>query len=76
MLEGTIAALAGLGFFLAGLHMLSEAVRSLAARRLRITLARFSRLPPANALAGSLLGALTQSTSASAFCQRWSKLYF
>jgi phosphate:Na+ symporter len=67
MLEGTLAAFAGLGFFLAGLHMLSEAVRALAVRRLRLALARVSKLPFGNALAGSLLGALTQSTSASAF---------
>ena len=67
MLEATIAALAGLGFFLAGLQMLSEAVRALAARKLRLALARFSRLPFANVVAGSMLGALTQSTSASAF---------
>ena len=67
MLAATIAAFAGLGFFLAGLQMLSEAVRALAARRLRLALVRFSRLPFANVLAGSLLGALTQSTSASAF---------
>lgn len=67
MFEGALAAFAGLGFFLAGLHLLSEVVRSLAARRLRIALARFSRLPFANVVAGGLLGAVTQSTSASAF---------
>lgn len=67
MLAGTLAAFAGLGFFLAGLHMLSEAVRALAARRLRRSLGRIAKLPLGNALAGSLLGALTQSTSASAF---------
>ncbi|MEI7599926.1 MAG: Na/Pi symporter [Aestuariivirga sp.] len=67
MFEGTLAAFAGLGFFLAGLHMLSEAVRALAARRMRLALARVSRLPFGNALAGSMLGAVTQSTSASAF---------
>ena len=67
MLEGTLAAFAGLGFFLAGLHMLSEAVRALAARKLRLVLARVSRLPFGNALAGSMLGSVTQSTSASAF---------
>lgn len=67
MIESALAAFAGLGFFLAGLHMLSEAVRVLAARRLRLALARMSRLPFANALAGSLLGAMTQSTSAAAF---------
>ena len=67
MVENTLAALAGLGFFLAGLQLLSEAVRALAARRLRLALARLSLLPCGNAVAGSLLGALTQSTSAAAF---------
>lgn len=67
MLDETLVAFAGLGFFLAGLTMLSEVVRSLAARRLRLALARFSRLPFANVAAGALLGAVTQSTSASAF---------
>ena len=67
MLEGTLVAFAGLGFFLAGLHMLSEAVRALAARKMRLALARVSRLPFGNVLSGSMLGAVTQSTSASAF---------
>lgn len=67
MISETLTAFAGLGFFLAGLHMLSEVVRSLAARRLRLALARLTRLPFSNALAGSLLGAVTQSTSAAAF---------
>jgi len=67
MLDETLVALAGLGFFLAGLNMLSDVVRSLAARRLRAALARFGRLPLANPLAGSVLGAITQSSSAAAF---------
>lgn len=67
MIEDTLVALAGLGFFLAGLHMLSDVVRSMAARRLRAALARFGKLPLADPLAGSILGAITQSTSAAAF---------
>lgn len=67
MLDETLVALAGLGFFLAGLNMLSDVVRSLAARRLRAGLARFGKLPLANPLAGSVLGAITQSSSAAAF---------
>ncbi|WP_421696465.1 Na/Pi symporter [Aestuariivirga sp.] len=67
MIANTLVAFAGLGFFLAGLHMLSEVVRSLAARRLRLALAKLGRLPLSNPIAGSLLGAITQSTSASAF---------
>lgn len=67
MLDGILAALAGLGFFLAGLHMLSEAVRGVAARRLRMALGRLARWPFASVLAGSMLGAVSQSTSAAAF---------
>jgi phosphate:Na+ symporter len=67
MLSGAVAALAGLGFFLAGLHMLSEAVRALSARYVRSGLRTFSKLPLSGPLMGMLLGALTQSTSAAAF---------
>jgi len=66
-MSGTIAALAGLGFFLAGLHMLSEAVRALSARYVRTGLRALSRLPLSGPVMGILLGALTQSTSAAAF---------
>lgn len=67
MLSGTVAALAGLGFFLAGLHMLSEAVRALSARYVRTGLRALSKLPLSGPVMGILLGALTQSTSAAAF---------
>jgi len=66
-MSGTIAALAGLGFFLAGLHMLSEAVRALSARYVRTGLRALSKLPLSGPVMGILLGALTQSTSAAAF---------
>lgn len=67
MMSGTIAALAGLGFFLAGLHMLSEAVRALSARHVRTGLHALSKLPLSGPTIGILLGAITQSTSAAAF---------
>lgn len=67
LLDQALAALAGLGFFLAGLHLLSEVVRSLATRQVRHALARLARVPFSAPLAGSLLGAVTQSTSAASF---------
>jgi phosphate:Na+ symporter len=67
MMSGTVAALAGLGFFLAGLHMLSEAVRALSARYVRSGLRAISKLPLSGPVIGILLGALTQSTSAATF---------
>jgi phosphate:Na+ symporter len=67
MMSGTIAALAGLGFFLAGLHMLSEAVRALSARHVRTSLQALSKLPLSGPAIGILFGAITQSTSAAAF---------
>ena len=67
MLNQALMAFAGLGFFFAGLNMLSSVVRSFAARQVRVALARLSKVPFSNAVAGSLLGAATQSTSAAAY---------
>ena len=67
MMNETLLAMAGLGLFLAGLHMLSEVARALSGKRVRVALTRMARIPLASAAAGSFLGALTQSTSASAF---------
>ena len=67
MLNQVLMAFAGLGFFFAGLNMLSSVVRSLAARQVRVALARLSKVPFSNAVVGSLLGAVTQSTSAAAY---------
>jgi phosphate:Na+ symporter len=67
MMSDTIAALAGLGFFLAGLHMLAEAVRALSARHVRPVFRALSKLPLSGPLLGILLGAITQSTSAATF---------
>ena len=58
---------AGLGLFLVGLGMLSDAVRTLAARRVRTVLSRLGRIPFSSALTGSLLGAVTQSSSAATY---------
>ena len=67
MLTQALMAFAGLGFFFAGLNMLSSVVRSFAARQVRIALSRLSKVPFSNAVAGTLLGAVTQSTSAAAY---------
>lgn len=67
MADQLLAAFAGLGFFLAGLHLLSDVIRALAARQVRSALTRLRAIPFSSALTGSLLGAVTQSTSASAY---------
>ena len=67
MLTQALLAFAGLGFFFAGLNMLSNVVRSFAAGQIRAALARLSKVPFSNAVAGTLLGAVTQSTSAAAY---------
>jgi phosphate:Na+ symporter len=67
MLTQALMAFAGLGFFFAGLNMLSGVVRSFAAKQVRVALARLAKVPFSNAVAGTLLGAVTQSTSAAAY---------
>lgn len=67
MLTQALMAFAGLGFFFAGLNMLSGVVHSFAAKQVRVALARLARVPFSNAVAGTLLGAVTQSTSAAAY---------
>ena len=67
MLTQFLTAFAGLGFFFAGLNMLSGVVRSFAVKQVRAVLARLAKVPFSNVAAGSLLGAVTQSTSAAAY---------
>ena len=67
VIDQTVFALAGLGFFLAGLQMLSEVSRTLVGRRLRRLLAVLGRGRVSSALAGIFLGATTQSSSAAAY---------
>lgn len=67
MLIQAVTAFAGLGFFFAGLNMLSGVARSFAVRQVRVALSLLSRLPFSNAITGSVLGMVTQSTSASAY---------
>lgn len=67
MLIQVLTAFAGLGFFFAGLNMLSGVARSFAVGQVRFALALLSKLPFSNAVAGSVLGTVTQSTSAAAY---------
>jgi len=62
-----ISAIAGLGLFLSGLTLLSAAMKSLVGKKLRMILERLSGNYAKRALAGSILGVATQSTSASTF---------
>jgi len=61
------ASLAGLGLFLAGLQLLSTSMLPLAGKRLRLLLKKFTGNYLSSAIAGSFLGAITQSTSGSTF---------
>ena len=61
------SALAGLGLFLSGLHLLSASMKPLAGKRMRILLSKLTGGYISGAFAGTILGALTQSTSGSTF---------
>ena len=60
-------AFSGLGLFLSGLHLLSASIKPLAGKSMRIALSRLTESYFSRALAGSLLGAITQSTSGATF---------
>lgn len=64
---GYISSLAGLGLFLTGLNLLSASMRPLAGKKMRQILSRMTANYFSTALAGTMLGALTQSTSGSTF---------
>ncbi|CAK6692100.1 Na/Pi symporter [Synechococcus sp. CBW1107] len=59
-----IGALGGLGLFLMGMTVMSEALRALAGSRLRTWLLRFTRTPWSGALIGAATSAALQSSSA------------
>ena len=59
--------MAGLGLFFTGLHLLAASMQPLAGGKMRSFLSRISQGPISRALAGSVLGLITQSTTASAF---------
>jgi phosphate:Na+ symporter len=58
--------LGGLALFIAGLGLLAQGLRGIAANRMRVLLGRLTRGPPRAAGLGVLLGALTQLTTSSA----------
>lgn len=61
------SALAGLGLFLSGLHLLSASMKPLAGKRLRNLLSKLAGGYASGAFAGTVLGGITQSTSGSTF---------
>lgn len=63
----TTFALAGLGLFFTGLHLLAASIQPLVGGRMRTLLSKITNGPVSTAFSGSLLGALSQSTSAAAF---------
>ncbi len=54
----------GLGLFLLGMGLMTEALRTLAGNRLRQVLLRFTGSPWSGAAAGALVTALVQSSTA------------
>ena len=62
--NAAIGALGGLGLFLMGMTVMSEALRALAGSRLRAWLLRFTRTPWSGALIGAATTAALQSSSA------------
>lgn len=63
----TTLALAGLGLFFTGLHLLTASMQPLASGKMRLFLSKISSGPVSSAVVGSVLGLITQSTTASAF---------
>lgn len=60
-------AFSGLGLFLSGLHLLSASIKPLAGKQLRALLNKLTGGYFSAALSGTLLGAITNSTSGSTF---------
>ena len=60
-------ALAGLGLFFTGLHLLAASMQPLASGRLRLLIAKAVEGHVSTAMAGCALGLITQSTTAAAF---------
>lgn len=61
------SALAGLGLFLSGLHLLSASMKPLAGKRMRKLLSKLAGGYASSAFAGTVLGGITQSTSGATF---------
>jgi len=61
------SAIAGLGLFLSGLNFLSASMKPLAGKRIRVLLSKLTGSYLNSAFLGTILGAITQSTSGSTF---------
>lgn len=59
--------IAGIGFFFAGLHFLNENMRKIAGRKVRAVVARWTNTSFRGLVCGTVIGAVTQSTSAGTF---------
>ena len=59
--------IAGIGLFFVGMSMLTEHLKILSGRKVRLLIARWTRNPLSGVLLGGLLIAFTQSTSATTF---------
>lgn len=62
-----LSALAGLGLFLTGLNLLSASMKPLTGKKMRQILSKMTGNYFSTAFAGTMLGAMTQSTSGSTF---------
>lgn len=64
MAQDWMSVVGGIGFFLLGMNLMTQGLRSLAGEALRRILARFTRSPATGALSGAVTTALIQSSSA------------
>ena len=64
MTNTLITLLGGIGLFLLGMHMMTDALKRLASRRARQSLARFTKRPLSGAVTGALTTAAVQSSTA------------
>jgi len=66
-MDQTTLALAGLGLFFTGLQLLAASMQPLAGGKMRLLLSKITAGPISSAATGSLLGLITQSTTAAVF---------
>ncbi len=64
MTDNILSILGGIGLYIYGMQVMTEALRQLASQSLRQVLARFTRSPLSGALTGAAVTALVQSSSA------------
>jgi len=64
MIDNILLILGGIGLYIYGMQVMTEALRQLASRSMRDVLSRFTRSPLSGAVAGAVVTALIQSSSA------------